>query len=127
MYFADVAVHALVSGPGELDALETRLARPHFPDKCAYLGPRGCLMGLPPIVCAMFLCEASQKEVFTQDPDARRPWRDLEDRRKRFTWPDRPVLFESLEAQWMAAGFQSDLMHIHNSPGLARMVRNRQS
>jgi len=45
----------------------------------------------------------------------------LEAKRKRFTWPDQPVLFDDLESYFMKSGYRSPLMYLHNSPGLLRV------
>ena len=45
----------------------------------------------------------------------------LAQERKRFTWPDRPVLFDDLEQYFMDAGCTSPHMYLHNSPGLLRV------
>ena len=51
-------------------------------------------------------------------------WELLEQRRKQFTWPDQPVLFDELEEHFLEAGHKSPLMYLHNSPGLL-LVKNR--
>ena len=48
--------------------------------------------------------------------------RDLfEEKRRQYTWPDQPVLFDKLEALFVEAGYRSSLMYLHNSPGLLRV------
>jgi hypothetical protein len=52
-------------------------------------------------------------------------WNALKDLKKSFTWPDRPVLFESLERFFMDRGCDSPLMYMHKSPGLVSIRRVR--
>jgi hypothetical protein len=59
--------------------------------------------------------------VFDNDPNARKQWKQLRRRKKRYTWPNRPVLFDDLEAYFIRAGYASNLMYFHNSPGLLRV------
>jgi len=74
-----------------------------------------------PIVCEMFLCEQAKKEVFREKAWAEDAWEELKQRKKLYTWPDRPVLFDDLERYFMDAGYSSPLMYLHNSPGLLRV------
>ncbi len=120
-FFADMAVNALVSTPAELERLEVALRRPHEGSKCVYLAHQGCLWRIKPIVCEMFLCDAAKEKVFSETPDARGEWEAFERQKKRYTWPDRPVLFDTLEEIFMDAGYQTALMYLHNSPGLLRI------
>ncbi|MBW2174188.1 MAG: hypothetical protein JRF64_06010, partial [Deltaproteobacteria bacterium] len=89
--------------------------------KCVYLGKMGCLWRIKPIVCEMFLCEHARNSVFDNEPNARKQWKRLRRREKRYTWPNRPVLFDDLEAYFIRAGYSSNLMYFHNSPGLLRV------
>ncbi|MGD2030721.1 MAG: hypothetical protein PVG86_12380, partial [Desulfobacterales bacterium] len=50
-------------------------------------------------------------------------WNELKQRKKIYTWPDRPVLFDDLERYFMNAGYSSPLMYLHNSPGLLRIKK----
>ncbi len=120
-FFADVVVNALVSPDADLDVLYSTLQRPNRGKKCIFLGPRGCLWQMKPIVCERFLCDSASNVVFTKFPHARQVWDELLEREKRFTWPDRPVLFDALERHFMNAGYHSPLMYLHNSPGLLRV------
>jgi hypothetical protein len=122
-FFADVVINLLLSDETEADALAKVLAAENAGFKCVYLGPDGCLWRVKPIVCQMFLCEPAKARVFVEHPEAEAGWRDLERRRKEFTWPDRPVLFDALEKYFLAAGCASPLMYLHNSPGLLRLKR----
>ena len=120
-FFADVAINVLVSSDKEIDRLLEVLSLPNLGMKCVYLGDRGCLWRIKPIVCEMFLCEHARKTVFDKDPSALNEWERLKRREKRYTWPNRPVLFDELETCFIRAGYSSSLMYFHNSPGLLRV------
>lgn len=120
-FFADVAINVLVSLDKEIDRLLEVLSLPNLGMKCVYLGDRGCLWRIKPIVCEMFLCEHARKTVFDKDPLALKEWERLKRREKRYTWPNRPVLFDDLETCFIRAGYSSSLMYFHNSPGLLRV------
>ncbi len=122
-FFADVVINALISQDREIDLLLSVLKKPNNGFKCIYLGEKGCLWRLKPIVCEMFLCDPAKKKVFIENPLARDKWDELNKRKKMFTWPDRPVLFDVLEKYFMDAGYSSSLMYMHNSPGLLRVKR----
>jgi len=127
-FFADVLINALLSTPEALDRLERRLQTPNQGHRCVYLGPAGCLWHLKPIVCETFLCETATQTAFEGNPGLEKAWQDLKARKKEFTWPDRPVLFDTLEHLFLRAGCISTLMYCHNSPGLLRIkkqARNR--
>jgi len=128
VFFADVVVNALASSPQQLDVLEQVLESGHCGRaqgfKCVFLKESGCLWQVRPIVCAMFLCDPAKERGFGQDPEAARHWAEFEARRKAFTWPDRPVLFDDLETVFLEAGCRSPLMHLHFNPGL-RMVKKK--
>jgi hypothetical protein len=125
-FFADVAINALVSPPLSLERLAEALQRGNSGPKCVYLGPGGCLWHVKPIVCAMFLCDRAESAVFQNRPELRHQWDAYRRRKKRFTWPDRPVLFDAIEARFMKAGYRSSLMYLHNSPGLIRVKKEAQ-
>ena len=120
-FFADVVINLLLSSEPETDELARVLKRDPIGFKCVYLGEAGCLWRMKPIVCQMFLCAPARARVFTHNPEAEAEWRRLEARRKAFTWPDRPVLFDQIEAYFLRAGCASRLMYLHNSPGLLRL------
>ena len=69
----------------------------------------------------MFLCDRSKDQVFSKNPELKSEWELLEAKRKRYTWPDQPVLFDDLESYFMKSGYHSPLMYLHNSPGLLRV------
>jgi hypothetical protein len=114
-------INLLLSSEPEADELVRVLKRDPTGFKCVYLGEAGCLWRMKPIVCQMFLCEPARARVFTHNPEVEAEWRRLEARRKTFTWPDRPVLFDQIEAYFLRAGCASRLMYLHNSPGLLRL------
>lgn len=120
-FFADVVINALVSSDEEIEQLLQVLRLPNVGLKCVFLGKRGCLWRIKPIVCEMFLCEYAKKSVFDKDPNAEKQWKKLRWREKRYTWPVRPVLFDDLEDYFIRAGYSSSLMYFHNSPGLLRV------
>ena len=123
VFFADLLINALCSAPEELQRLSDALRRTGAGDRCSYLGKGGCMWRVRPVVCAMFLCGRAEKEVFGRDPAARRQWEGIVECRKSFTWPDRPVLFDRLEAEFIAMGLDSPLMYCHKSPGLLRVKK----
>jgi len=120
-FFADILINALYASPQEIEALVARLQIRHAGFKCVYLNKNGCLMRIQPIVCKMFLCERAEKAVFAQNPTLKGRWEALKEKKQKFTWPDRPVLFDYLEEIVIEAGLSSSLMYLHNSPGLLRV------
>lgn len=122
-FFADVVINTLISSDDEIEVLTAGIQNPNDKLKCIYLGTQGCLWRVKPIVCEMFLCQPATKEVFAQNPAAEKDWQKLQRRRKRFTWPDRPVLFDDLEQYFIDSGYSSPLMYLHNSPGLLRIKK----
>ena len=120
-FFADVVINVLMSSGEEIDQLLEALSLPGLDLKCVYLGKRGCLWRIKPIVCEMFLCPHAKNSVFDSSPAARRQWQRLRQREKRYTWPSRPVLFDDLESYFIRAGYTSNLMYFHNSPGLLKV------
>lgn len=124
-FWGDVVVNALVSEKQDLDRLADGIQTPANAFKCIFLAESGCLWQVKPIVCEMFLCDEAENRVFGNDPDALQTWEAFKEEKKRFTWPDRPVLFEKLEQVFIDKGCDSSLMYIHKSPGLMRIKRNR--
>jgi len=122
-FFADVLVNAVMSDNDQLDKIELVLSEPNTGFKCIFLGDEGCLWQITPIVCAMFLCDSAMEKVFEGKEELRQCWEALEEQKKRFTWPDRPVLFDDLEALFIDAGLRSPLMYLHDSPGLIRVKK----
>jgi hypothetical protein len=120
-FFADVVANVLVSEESEIRALSNALIKPNTGFKCIYLSDHGCMWRLKPIICEMFLCRSAEEAVFKREPLANKFWQQLKQREKQFRWPDRPVLFDDLEIYFIAAGYSSPLMYLHNSPGLLRI------
>jgi Fe-S-cluster containining protein len=120
-YWADVVVNILQSTPDQLDALKEPLARPHLGQKCVYLGTSGCIWQVRPLVCAMFLCDTAEKSVLHNNGQAKSQWDLFKEEKKRYAWPDQPVIFDTLEQWFMARGCKSELMYMHLSPGLVRL------
>jgi len=120
-FFADVVINALMSQDRDIDLLLEVLKKPNNGFKCIYLGEKGCLWRLKPIVCEMFLCEHAKKEVFSENLQLEHKWDELKQREKLYTWPDRRVVFDTLESYFIEAGYSSSLMYLHNSPGLLRV------
>ena len=125
-FFADVVINALTAEKEELDRLEKAIQHPSNEGKCIFLAESGCLWRIKPVVCEMFLCDEAENRVFGKDPGVLNQWVAFKEEKKRFTWPDQPVLFEKLEAFFMASGCSSSLMYIHKSPGLMRIKENRE-
>ena len=120
-FFADMVINVLHSTREQCHAIIQALENDQSGKKCVYLGPEGCLWQVKPIVCEMFLCDAVMDQVFSQDEGRKKQWDALKQKEKQFKWPDKPVIFDELEAIFMANGFSSSLMYFHNSPGLLRI------
>jgi len=120
-FFADVVINVLMSPDEAVDALLQVLRLQNLGSKCIYLGTRGCLWRVKPIVCEMFLCKPARKKVFDKEPGALKAWERLKRRGKRYTWPNRPVLFDDLETYFIEKRYESSLMYCHKSPGLLRL------
>jgi hypothetical protein len=118
IFFADIVIEALVSDRSEIGGLMEILKKPNSGFKCVYLTENGCRWRVKPIVCEMFLCDQAKQHVFGANTKLDNAWEILEQRRKQFTWPDQPVLFDALEEHFLEAGYTSLLMYLHNSPGL---------
>jgi hypothetical protein len=128
-FFADVVMNVLLSTEQEAEGLLQALSEDKGGFKCVYLGDKGCLWRLKPIVCEMFLCEHAKDLVLGRDESLRDQWEKLRQREKRYTWPSRPVLFDELEGMFIRTGLDSPLMYYHWSPGLLRVkskhIKNR--
>jgi hypothetical protein len=123
-FFADMVINALVCSEQDLDRLDAAVSMNNKNEtKCVYLVDKGCLWKVKPIVCEMFLCDAAMKEIFEEFPEAALTWKQLKQREKHFKWPDKPVLFDHLEEVFLASGYCSPLMYLHNSPGLLRIKK----
>lgn len=122
-FFADQVITYLVAEAAARDRIFQALRHPYRSDRCVYLGPQGCVWTMPPISCAFFYCEAVKEEVFAAHPEAAPAWRRLRDAERAFTYPDRPVLFDAVEALFRAHGVDSPHMYFHKSPGLLRIKK----
>ena len=120
-FFADVVINVLLSSDEEIEPLLKALSGDQAGFKCIYLSQTGCIWHLKPIVCEMFLCDHAKEILQRKRQDLWRLWEDLRLQEKTFTWPDRTVLFDELENQFMEAGLESPLMYFHRSPGLLRV------
>lgn len=123
IFFADVVVNSLISNGDEIIRIMKSLTTTNTGGKCVYLGPDGCKWHMKPIVCATFLCDRAETEIFAPAPQLREKWDELREKEKKFKWPDQPVLFDKLEAVFIDAGYNSPSMFLHNSPGLLRVKR----
>lgn len=122
-FFADMVINVLQSDNTDLDRIAARLQETNDGGKCIYLTPEGCLWRVKPVVCQMFLCDRAEKEIFGSNPVLGNEWDTLKERKKEFTWPDRPVLFDQIETLFLDTGHSSPLMYCHKSPGLVALKR----
>lgn len=120
-FFADMVINVLNSPGEDLDRLEQTIKDPADPVKCIYLLQNGCAWNIKPAVCEFFLCDEAEQKAFGNNAEAQQQWERLKDRKKTFTWPNRPVVFESLERFFIDLGCDSPLMYMHKSPGLVRI------
>jgi hypothetical protein len=120
-FFADIVINVLASELLEIEDLIAILSEPNTGFKCVYLTAKGCRWKVKPVVCEMFLCDRAKDSVFAQNLQLKSEWERILKKRKTFTWPDQPILFDRLEAHFINAGYQSPLMYLHNSPGLLRV------
>ena len=120
-FFADFVVNTLCSEESEHDRMEKLLLRGADGNKCVYLTNKGCLWRYKPIVCEMFLCDHAKTALKEKSEIYLAEWNQLREKEKRFTWPDKPVLFDELEDFFISEGIESPLMYFHKSPGLIRI------
>ena len=120
-FFADVVVNVVMSDESSIKDLFSVLHLSQEGSKCIYLGEKGCLWAVKPLICEMFLCKKAEDAVLKINPDLQKEWQALKDREKSFRWPDQKVLFDDLEQLFLDAGHTSSLMYLHNSPGLLRV------
>lgn len=121
IFFSDQVINYLVSEPDDMAAIFAALQRRNDSRHCVYLGANGCLWRVRPISCAMFFCEQAKDRVFSEFPQAREVWADLQQREKGFTLPTQPVLFDDLEAYFIERGAEAPNLYFHRSPGLLRL------
>ena len=124
-FFADVVINALFSSEEDLNRIKSALVNDPGGFKCIYLGKKGCLWRLKPIVCEMFLCDRAKAAVLEGDRNRGDRWQELLLKEKQFTWPDKPILFDELEELFLQASLKSPLMYCHLSPGLLRVKAQR--
>lgn len=122
-FWADVVINAVLSSAVQLDTLFNAISQPRSFNKCIYLSAQGCCWQMPPLVCAMFLCDGAQQKAFDNQPEIQMRWQGLKSRAQKFRWPDQPVLFDTLEIKFMEAGCRSPLMYLNTSPGLLKVKR----
>ena len=120
-FFADVVINVLLSTQEEIDTLLDILDTDSGGLNCVYLNNTGCLWRAKPIVCEMFLCEHAKNLVLDSNKALKSQWQTFRQRERRYTWPNRVVLFDELEAYFIGAGCDSPLMYLHRSPGLLRV------
>ncbi len=123
VYFADVVVNCLHSEGAEIDRIISVLESSNTGHQCIYLTAQGCRWRILPIVCGMFLCDAAASCISEAGSTILKQWQDLAAERLRYTWPDRPVVFDALEKRFLAHGLNSVLMHLNSSPGLLALKR----
>lgn len=123
VYFADVVVNCLHSSMSEIGKSIAVLERPNPGHRCIYLTPQGCRWRINPIVCGMFLCDGAEACILGDCAQTEKKWRAFENERLRYTWPDRPVVFDALEHRFIERGLFSELMHLNSSPGLLALKR----
>lgn len=120
-FFADFVVNILYSEEEKLDIMEEHLTRDVTGHKCVYLLDNGCLWNYKPIVCEMFLCDHAKKSLMQKGDFYQKTWDQLREEERKFTWPDKPVLFDELESLLISKNIESPLMYFHKSPGLIRV------
>ena len=120
-FFADVVVNVVMSHERAIKDLFSVLRVPQEGSKCIYLGEKGCIWAVKPLICEMFLCKKAEDTMLKNNRDLKNEWQALKDREKTFRWPDQRVLFDDLEQLFIDAGYTSPLMYLHNSPGLLRI------
>lgn len=123
-FLADSVINALNSSKEDLDRLKQAIKNPADPTKCIYLSQNGCAWNIKPVVCEFFLCDEAEQKAFEHNTEALHQWEEFKALKKTFTWPDRPVIFETLERYFIDMGCDSPLMYMHKSPGLMK-IRNQ--
>jgi len=120
-FFADQVISWLLSSPEERAAIFHVLEQPNKTRNCVFLGREGCLWHVRPISCAMFFCEQAKAAVFGEKPEGEVLRRAFRRQEKDYTWPTKPVLFDTLEAYFLELGVESPHLYCHRSPGLLRL------
>lgn len=117
-FFADWIVNWLVSSKEEIDVLLNALFDPFRDDKCVYLGPLGCLWKIKPLNCETFVCKQARTEIFVKNPESEQVYEEMLKKKKTFSFPDRPVLFDAIEKFFIERGVDSETMYFHKGAGL---------
>ncbi|MCX7823223.1 MAG: hypothetical protein N2260_07265 [Syntrophobacterales bacterium] len=127
VFFADEVINYLFGGDKDFPVILKKLQSVKPSQHCVYLGSGGCLWTIIPISCAMFFCNDAKDKIFNSSSQAQAIWNSLLEREKLFTWPDRPVLFDSIEEFFIQRGVSTDHMYCHKSPGLLRLKLNHRN
>jgi hypothetical protein len=122
-FWADVVINACMATSRQLKALEMAIRQPLHEIKCIFLSPSGCCWAVRPLICSMFICGQAQQAVWKTRPTSKKRWQGLIEEAKTYRWPDRTVLFDTLEKRFMAFGYRSPLMYLNTSPGLLRIKK----
>lgn len=120
-FFADQVITCLLSTPEQMETIFHKLEQPNRTSHCVFLGDSGCIWSLPPISCAMFLCEKAKRSVFDENQYAKAVWDELLRLEKEYTHPTQPVLFDDVESYFILLGVDSPHMYFHQSPGLLHL------
>ncbi len=120
-FFADALINAVISTPQQINAILDAIKSPRQDGRCVYLSNTGCLWQIPPVVCALFVCDRLERQILAPNQGVRKTWQAFQEKRKSFTWPDRPVLFDDLEKLFIEKGLDSPLMYLNKSPGLLKI------
>lgn len=123
-YFADVFINVIYSDDDQIDQMIKALEdRNQSSSDCVYLGPNGCIWNIKPIVCEMFFCDSLIEDAQKNNPAIKKELAVLKMLQKNFTWPDKPVYFNTIEKIFIEKGHHSPLMYMHNSPGLMNIKK----
>lgn len=120
-FFADQLITYLLSTPEQMEAIFRKLEEPNQSPGCVFLGETGCIWSLPPISCAMFLCEQAKRSVFDENQHAEAIWGEFLRLEKEYTHPTESVLFDDLESYFILLGVDSPHMYFHQGPGLLHL------
>ena len=106
-YFADVFINAIHSDTSVLDNMESMLHNGGSSKNCVYLGNNGCIWLIKPIVCEMFFCDFLISEAEKDNPSIKKELEHLKLLQKNFTWPDKPVYFNTIEEVFIERGYHN--------------------
>ncbi|MBU0994290.1 MAG: hypothetical protein KJ737_17505 [Proteobacteria bacterium] len=122
-YFTDMVLNVLFSDEKKISILKNTLSRSNTHTTCVYLSEKGCLWTIKPIVCEMFFCDWLIEESSVTDASFARQIEAFRIRQKLYTWPDKPVFFNTVETLFLEKGIESSLMYFHFSPGLKQIKK----